>query len=45
MDKEYKYSCDRCGYNSNIKSSWEKHINTELHKTGKKKRSSDYKDH
>ena len=40
----YKYNCDTCGYHCNMKSSWAKHINTELHKTGKKKRRSDYKE-
>ncbi len=39
----YKYKCDKCNYNCNILSRWEKHINTELHKTGKKKIRSDFK--
>jgi len=42
--KENKYKCDNCRFECNYKSMWEKHINTELHKTGKKKKRSDYKE-
>ena len=37
-EKKYKYVCEKCNYKGNIKSDWKKHINTSLHKTGKKKR-------
>ena len=43
QDKNYKYICEKCNYKCNIISRWEKHINTELHITGKKKIRSDYK--
>ena len=43
-EKKYKYICDKCNYKGNIKSDWEKHINTSLHKTGKKKERSDKKE-
>ncbi len=45
MDSEnnYKYVCEQCNYKCNIISRWEKHINSELHKTGKKKIRSDFK--
>lgn len=35
--EEYKYNCDSCGFKCKFNSQWEKHIETELHKTGKKK--------
>jgi len=41
--EEYKYTCDSCGFKCKFKSQWEKHIETELHKTGKKKKRSDCK--
>ncbi len=41
--KEFKFICEKCNFHCNIKSRWEKHINTELHLTGKKKIRSDYK--
>ena len=41
MDEEqYKYICEKCKFKCNYKSVWEKHIETELHKTGKKKKRS-----
>ena len=43
MTEYYKYICIQCNYKCNILSRWEKHIETELHKTGKKKIRSDYK--
>ncbi len=43
MTESYKYICEKCDYKCNIISRWEKHINTELHITGKKKTRSDYK--
>ena len=44
MTENYKYICKKCGFNSNYKSCWEKHISTILHKTGKRKKRSDYKE-
>lgn len=41
---EYKYKCKPCDFQCNTKSRWEKHISTELHKTGKRKQRSDYKE-
>ena len=38
---EYKYRCNKCNFFTNYKSVWSRHINTELHKTGKKKIRSD----
>jgi len=38
---EDKYKCDKCNYSCKFKSTWEKHINTELHKTGVRKKRSD----
>lgn len=43
-EKKYKYICEKCNYKGNIPSHWEKHINTELHKTGKRKERSDKKE-
>lgn len=39
-----KYVCEKCNYSCNYKSIWNKHINTELHKIGKRKTRSDYKE-
>jgi len=44
IEKSHKFICEKCDYKGNIKSQWKKHINTELHKTGKKKERSDKKD-
>ncbi len=41
---QYKYLCEKCNFKANIKSRWENHIKTELHKTGDKKKRSDYKE-
>ncbi len=38
--KEYKYKCENCKFYCNEISKWEKHIETDKHKTGKR---SDYK--
>jgi hypothetical protein len=43
-EKIYKFICEKCNYKGNIPAQWEKHINTELHITGKKKERSDKKD-
>jgi hypothetical protein len=42
--KENKYVCEKCRFYCNTKGRWEKHINTELHKTGKRKKRSDYQE-
>ncbi len=42
-EKEYKYNCENCKFYCNEISKWEKHIETEKHKTGKRKKRSDYK--
>ena len=42
--KENKFYCEKCNYGCNIISRWEKHINTVLHITGKKKIRSDSKE-
>jgi len=38
-----KYVCKECKYETNYKSQWNNHINTTLHKTGKRKTRSDRK--
>ena len=43
MDSDYKFVCESCNYKTNIKTRMEKHFNSELHKTGKKKIRSNYK--
>ena len=35
-NKEYKYKCVQCNFFTNTKQSYERHINTEKHKTGKR---------
>ena len=42
--EENKYKCEKCNYGCNIPSRWEAHIKTTLHKTGQKKKRSDYKE-
>ena len=39
-----KYECVNCGFKCKFESQWKKHIETELHKTGIKKKRSDIKD-
>jgi hypothetical protein len=47
MDKEddkkpeYKFICEKCNYKCNFNSQWTKHCDTELHKTGKRKKRTD----
>lgn len=41
MSREYKFHCKKCEFDTNYKSKWEIHIDSELHKTGKKKIRSD----
>ena len=38
----FKFCCKNCNFKCNEKSKWDKHINTEKHKTGKNKIRSDY---
>lgn len=38
-----KFICAKCDFTSDYKSAWERHITTELHKTGKRKKRSDLK--
>lgn len=42
--KENKYNCNKCNFKCNTKARWTAHINTELHKTGIRKKRSDYKE-
>ena len=44
MDIINKFNCDKCNFSCNTKARWENHINTELHKTGTRKKRSDYKE-
>ena len=44
-NKEYKYNCEKCNFKCNTKARWEAHITTELHKTGQRKKRSDFKEH
>lgn len=39
-----KYNCIKCGFKCKYESQWKKHIETELHKTGIKKKRSDIKE-
>lgn len=39
----YKFSCDKCNYKTNLKMAYKKHLETTLHKTGKRKVRSDKK--
>ncbi len=41
---ETKYECEKCGFKCKYESQWKKHIETELHKTGIKKKRSDIKE-
>ncbi len=42
-DKKSKYKCEKCNYNTNYKSSYDKHLRSVLHKTGERKERSDKK--
>lgn len=33
----FKYVCTKCNYKTNLKNSYDRHLMTELHKTGKRK--------
>jgi hypothetical protein len=41
-DNKYTFICDKCDFKCKFKSRWDVHINTTLHKTGKKKLRIDY---
>lgn len=43
-ENKYKYNCEKCGFKCNYESQWLKHVDTELHKTGIKKKRSDIKE-
>jgi len=38
IDNKIKYNCEKCGFKCKYESQWIKHIDTELHKTGIKKK-------
>ena len=38
---EYKFICETCDYKCNFDSQWKIHCDTELHKTGKRKKRTD----
>lgn len=42
--KVYKHHCSQCDFSCDYNSSWEKHIATELHQTGTRKKRNDIKD-
>lgn len=45
MDQSLKkYNCEKCGFTCKFKSIWEKHLATEKHKTGIRKKRSDIKE-
>jgi len=41
--EEYKYHCEKCNYNTNLKIPFDKHLKSTLHLTGKRKIRSDKK--
>ena len=41
-NEKYKYNCNSCNFKCNENSRWEKHIETDKHKTGRRKLRSDY---
>lgn len=43
INNEYVYNCDKCNYKCKYKSQWVKHCESGLHKTGQRKKRSDYK--
>jgi hypothetical protein len=40
-EKTHKFICEKCNYKCNFDSQWTKHCDTELHKTGKRKKRTD----
>ena len=43
MEEINKYVCDNCKYDTNNKLCWQAHLKTVLHKTGHRKKRSDFK--
>jgi hypothetical protein len=41
--KEFKFICEKCSYNTNVKLSYDRHIKSSLHITGQRKTRSDKK--
>ena len=41
-NEEFRFICNKCNYKCNQKASIDKHLKSELHKTGKRKVRSDY---
>ncbi len=39
----FKFKCEKCNYNTNYKSSYDKHLRSVLHQTGERKERSDKK--
>ena len=44
IKQENKFVCEKCNYKCNFNSQWTKHCDTELHKTGKRKKRTDKKE-
>ena len=36
MSKKFPYQCEKCNFHCKFKSEYERHCNTEIHKTGKR---------
>lgn len=43
-NQPHKYNCTQCEFSCQFKSAWDKHIATDLHKTGTRKKRNDIKD-
>ncbi len=43
QDNDKKFCCEKCNFNCKYESQWKKHIETELHIKGIKKKRSDFK--
>ena len=41
---EHKFNCEKCNFKCQYESQWKNHTDTELHKTGVKKKRSDIKE-
>ena len=44
MEKVNKYICEKCNFKTNFTQKWNSHVETELHKTGIRKKHSNYKE-
>lgn len=40
--EKYKYECEKCDYRCKFDCEWKKHCETELHKTGERKKKDNY---